>query len=235
MKRDSGKDDSSKGESGNVFFYVLLALALIGLVTMALRSGGMSGANIDKEDLTIRASQLRQQAQEYERAVAYIMQNGRSEADVRFADPALPAAYGDVTVDPGRQVFSADGGGAEYHEPPSGVNDGSGWEFFAHTRIPGAGSDRADLVAVLPNVTKAFCDKINEMAGQTAAPAETGGGCVFDTGKRFGDANLYDDTTTNVLDETAASFSAVPAMQACVDCDPAGAHAYHVYHVLMAR
>ena len=56
-------------ESGNILFYILLAIVLIGLVAVALR-GGNEGANIDKETLTIRASEVKQYASELERGVA---------------------------------------------------------------------------------------------------------------------------------------------------------------------
>ncbi len=240
-------ETTRRRESGNVVFYVLLGVALVGIVTAALRSGGQGGANIDKEDAIIKASQVKQQAQEIERGIAYIMQKGVSENDIRFAHADAPSSYGNPALSPEFQMFGQAGGGAEYADPPDNIfqdPNGAGtwpdpheirWEFFGHTAMPGVGSSRADLVAVLPYVTKNLCDQVNSMNGQTATPRETAGGCIFDPDLRFGALNGYTDTSPNLLDETAASFSNKPALQACVDCNPGGTAQYHVYHVLLAR
>jgi len=222
-------------QSGNVIFFVLLGVALIGIVTVAVRSGG-SGTNIDAESLTIKTAQVRQHAQELERAVTYIMQNGASEVELRFAHPEASSDYGDITNNPHRQVFGVSGGGAEYRAVPSGLNDGSPWEFYAHTHIPGVGSQRADLIAVIPNVIPEFCARINQINGQTGEPrTDSGGDCIHNQTLRFSSSNLYQDAAPNELDDSAASFAVTPAMQACVDCNPSGTPAYHFYHVLMAR
>lgn len=238
-------------ESGNVLFIILLAIVLIGALTAAIQSSNRSeGSNIDAETLVIRASEVQRYASELERAVTYIMQNGKSESDIRFAHPDAPSDYGDLSADtdPSDQVFHVDGGAANYRAPPGGINDGSGWEFYAGTHLPGMGtSSRAELIAVLPNVTQAFCEKINALNGQTGSPADTGAGTASgaDPGAclnigasgRFGDSRQF-YTTINSVDETSFeqdpnTGAARPAPQACVQCDIGSA--YHFYHVLLAR
>jgi hypothetical protein len=184
------------------------------------------------------------------------MRDGISESDIRFAHYDAHADYGDITVADGthgfkNQVFHPDGGAAEYRAPPNGINDGSAWEFYAGTQIPGIGTvTRGDLVAVLPNVTEDFCNKINIINGQTGTPADTGttaasgsdpGNCVnvgalgrFDAGQQY-----YDDPDLNTMDETTfvqdANTSAVrPTPQACVVCS-VGTTTRNFYHVLLAR
>ncbi|MCB1556099.1 MAG: hypothetical protein KDJ15_02175 [Alphaproteobacteria bacterium] len=221
---------SDPRQSGNVIFFVLLAIVLIGAVTAAIRSGGGEGANIDKETLLIRASEVRQYANELERAVAFVMQNEISEVDIRFAHPDAPADYGTITVNPGNQVFGRDGGGASYRAPPADINDGSGWEFYAQTHLPQVGSARAELIAVLPNVTQAFCDQINAMNGLSGQPLDSGTCLNSGAAGRFDNATQYNDTTTNTT--TEASFSQKPALEGCVQCDD---NSLHFYHVLRAR
>lgn len=226
--------ESGHPESGNVILFILLAIVLIGLVTAALRQGSDGDANIDSESLTVNATRVKQYAGELEHAVVMILGNGVSEADIRFAHPDAPSDYGTYTVDPERQVFNPKGGGAEYRAAPPGVNDGSGWEFYGHTALPGVGGDRADLVAVLPNVTQAFCDKINQMDGYNATPDDDGGAqtnCVHGgAALRFDTANQYTDPG-DTTDE--ASFSVVPAMEGCALCAADGK--LHFFHVLHAR
>ncbi len=238
------------GESGNVLFMVLIAVVLIGALTAAIQmTGRQEGTHIDRETLIIRASEVQRYASELERAVMFIMQqNTKSEVDIRFAHPDANADYGDLSADadPTDQVFHKNGGAANYREPPAGINDGSAWEFYAGTSLPQVGSDKADLVAVLPNVTQAFCQKINELNQQGGAqPEDTGavaaagndpGSCInigalgrFDNGRQFYDS----PSTPNTVDET--TFTTMPGTQGCVQCVDMPGAPYHFYHVLYAR
>ncbi len=221
--------DTDNTESGNVFFFLLLAIALIGIVTAALRAGSDENANIDKETMVLKTKMVREYANELERAVVFVMQNEVSEVDIRFAHPDASVDYGDIDTDPEHQIFNRSGGGAMYREAPSGINDGSLWEFYGQTHMPEVGSSRAELLAVLPNVTEEFCDAVNAQYGYTGQPADTatclnaGASGRFDDGTQFAGA-------PNTTDE--ASFSITPAMQGCVICDDSSRH---FFHVLMAR
>ena len=248
-------------ERGNVLFMILIAVALIGLLTAAIsQTNRPDGANIDKETLVLRVSEVQRYASELERAITFIQQNGISESDIRFAHYNAHADYGDLSVDPDKtdQVFDREGGGANYRDAPNGINDGSSWEFYGGTHIPGMGrSDRAELVAVLPHVTQAFCDKINDVNGQTGTMSDDGassataisaGSCVnLGAIGRF-DAATQFYTTINTMNETSGSFvhdsntsAARPAAQGCVTCsvDTNSANGTtderHFYHVIMAR
>ncbi len=245
---------SRHAERGNILFIILLAVVLIGLLTAAIQSTNRpEGSNIDGETLVIRASEVQRYASELERAVNYIMKDGKSEGDIRFAHYDANADYGDITVADGtygftHQVFHPEGGAANYKAPPQGVNDGSAWEFYGGTHIPGMGTaSRAELVAVLPNVTQAFCDKINEINGQSA-PADTGataasgttnaGSCVNVGALGRFDATIQFYATANTMDETSFTqdpntSAARPAPQACVSCTLGGGN--HFYHVLLSR
>ncbi len=238
------------GERGNMLFMILIAIALIGLLTaVVMNTGDSESAAIDNETLAIRASEAQRYASELERAVLFITSNGLSETAIRFAHPGADTDYGDLSADtdPKDQVFSQDGGGSNYKSPPDGINDGSAWEFYGGTALPGVGSARAELVAVLPNVTQQFCDKINSLTGQTGTPADTGaalaagaspGNCVNlgaagrfnDTQQFYGTPNTVDATTFEQDPEISAPR---PALQACVHC--AADNENHYYHVLLAR
>lgn len=238
------------GESGNMLFMILIAITLIGLLTAAvMNTGDSESATIDNETLAIRASEVQRYASELERAVLFITSNGISESAIRFAHPDAHTDYGDLAADttPKDQVFSQDGGGANYKPPPDGINDGSKWEFYGGTALPGVGSARAELVAVLPNVTQQFCDRINSLSGQTGTPADTGaalaagaspGNCVnlgaagrfSDTRQFYATPNTVDTTTFEQDPEISAPR---PALQACVHCNADGEN--HYYHVLLAR
>lgn len=248
-----------RGERGNILFIILLAVVLLGLLTAVIQSTNRpEGANIDDETLMIRATEVQRYASELERAVLFILQNGHSEVDLRFAHPDAHADYGTITDQPGRQVFNKDGGGASYRTPPEDINDGTAWEFYAGTDLPGVGSDKADLVAVLPYVTQAFCEKINALNQQPVTLTDSGmsvpagispGSCIqIGAIGRFDDGQQYYDSPSapNTVDEAGfaqdANISAArPAPEACVKCSrdtngtAGAADEYHFYHVLLAR
>ncbi|MBX2834329.1 MAG: hypothetical protein KTR28_05085 [Micavibrio sp.] len=229
-------------ESGNVLFIILIAIVLIGALTAAVQqSNNSESSNIDNETLAIRASEVQSYASELERAVRFVLENGVSEIDIRFAHASAHADYGDIddSVD-GRQyvmqVFHPDGGAATYRNVPSGITtSASAWEFTGASHMPGVGTAaRSDLIAVLPNVTAAFCEKINELNNQTATPAATS--CPYTDAGRFDSGTNFDDdvdesSTTIPPVMTEATFSTQPALQACVVC---GGNNYF-YHVIMAR
>lgn len=218
-------------QSGNILIIILLAVALIGTLTMVIR-GGHQSANIDNETLIIRMTELKRYATEMEQGIAYIMQNGHSESDIRFAHPNANADYGDLSADSDKsdQLFAQDGGGVRYRGPPVDVNDGSAWEFYGHTAMPNAGSDAAELIAVLPNVTQSFCEKINTQIGYTGQPQDTATCVKGANSERFDDGTQF-SSSPNTTDES--SFSITPAMHACVQCT--SDNNYHYVYVLMAR
>lgn len=230
---------SRSAESGNMIFIIILAIVLVGLVTAALRNSGLEMAGIDREELIIRASQVRQHAAEIERGVSYALQNGISEGDISFAHPEAPSDYGTYGTTPEAEVFNPAGGGATWREPPSGLAFGSSahrWEFYGSTAIPGAGTDRAELVAVLSNVSDAFCQKVNEMNELSGQPVDDAT-CVFtDTTGRFAPVappgNPF-DTSPNTMN--AGTFSKSPPLEACVRCGAGSGDPLHFYHVLLVR
>ena len=242
--------EQRKDERGNVLFMILLAVILVGALSAAMMSGGEEGGNIDDENLVIKASEVQRYVSELERAITFIAQNNISESDIRFSHPDAHADYGDLSADTDKtdQVFHKDGGGATYRAPPSGTNDGSAWEFYGGTHMPGVGSSEAELIAVLPNVTAAFCTKINEINNQASAPQDTGtdaasgadpGDCLhigangrFDAGQQFYSSNINTVDETTFAQDTAGT-AARTALQACATCERDSAR--HFYHVLMVR
>ncbi|HAJ90084.1 MAG TPA: hypothetical protein DCM27_03590 [Rhodospirillaceae bacterium] len=227
----------TKPESGSILIYILLGIVLLGALTVALRQVGSGGSqDIDKEDMGLKAGQVQQYGSELATAVNDLLANGISEADIRFAHDDAPTEYGNITDAPKNQIFGKQGAKANYKKPPQGVNDGSPWEFFGTSRIVQVGSDKAELIAVLPHVTETFCKAINSQLGfaPNTKPTDSASGsspdCVMGSSShRF--QGSFTDISPNLLD--AASFSKLPALQACVYCDAGST--YNYYYVLLAR
>jgi hypothetical protein len=208
-----------------------MAIVLIALVTAAIRQGNDGTSSVDRESLIMNVAKVRQHASEFERGVAFIVNNGASETDIRFAYADASSDYGDITTTPQFQMFAAGGGGAEYSKPPDDVNDGSLWEFYGNTALPNVGSDKPELVAVLPNVTDDFCKKVNADEGYAATLALTDSATCINTGSatRFNDTVQYDDSAANTVD-TATFPAGKPVMEGCITCTDGSRHFFHVLH-----
>lgn len=224
-------------ERGSLLVYILLGIVLLGALAVALRNTGAGGSkDIDREDMVLKAGQVQRYGSELTSAVNDLIANGVSESDIRFADDDAPTEYGNVTVNPQNQIFGKQGAKATYRTPPAGVNDGSPWEFFGTSRIPQVGSDKTELIAVLPNVTESFCKTMNAQLGfdLSTQPTDNSTGsspdCVMGSSSdRF--TGTFKDVIPNILDAT--TFSRLPALQACVSC--ASGSTYNYYYVLLAR
>lgn len=224
-------------EQGSILLYVLLGIVLLGALTLALRNTGGGGAqNIDKETMILSANQVQKTGSDISAAINTLLSNGSSESELRFAHPSAASEYGVITNTPDQQIFGKSGAKANYPNVPVGINDGSNWEFVATSRIPQIGSDRAELTAVLPKVTKEFCETINAQLGFKASTQATDNvtgttpDCVTGTSTdRF--TGSFNDLSPNLMDAT--TFSRLPALQACVYC--ASDSSYNYYYVLLAR
>lgn len=235
MKPESS-DRSS--ESGNIFIYIIGAIFLMGILVVLLKGSNTPGAGIDAEQLEIRVTEVQRYGSELEQAVRLIMQNGHSESDIRFAHPNADSAYGDISTDTPltRQVFSPEGGAAEYRDPPDGINDGTPWFFSGRNVVGQIGTscstdDCVDLVAILPNVTKDFCVALNEADNVTNPSGnppmdDSTAELVTPFAGTFSYANWILDTSNDLATHSEGCFEGGGT--------PANG-TYHYYRVLMAR
>ena len=228
---------SKPHEAGNILIYILGAIFLLGILVVMVRGSSTPGSNIDREALMIRVSEVQQYGQELERAVAYILQNDHSEADIRFAHPDADPAYGVITDTPARQVFAVEGGGARYREPPENIQvTVTDWIFTAENAVGNIGSGScatdscADLIALLMNVRQDFCIELNNQSGMdnpANVPPQDQADISYST--------LFTGTYTNnnSIDDAAVVLN---NQEGCVegDNDPAN-NTYHYYRVLLAR
>lgn len=232
-----------QNESGNILIYILGAIFLLGLLVVISKGSTTPGAGIDQENIAIAVSEVQSYGAELERAVAFILQDGHSESDIRFAHPDADVAYGDITDTPSRQIFSRNGGGATYREPPNGIQvTPTPWYFTGRNSVDGIGTndnagqgnlESADLTAMLNNVTKSFCMLVNEKNDIE----NTGGDPPRDSNNIS--LNLPFDGSyaeTFTIGGSAGVFQTSGKLEGCVEGDndpPTGT--YHYYRVLLAR
>lgn len=168
--------DLRKSTSGNMLVYIIGAIFLMGLLVVLMKGSFQEGTGIDPEKNAMRAGEIMRYGSELERAVRYVISNGYSESDIRFAHPtglAAYSAYGLIATTPAQQIFSPQGGGAIWRNPPAGSQTAvANWVFTGNNAVAQVGSTCAlascsDLLLVLPNVNKDICIQINRAKGIT--------------------------------------------------------------------
>ena len=225
--------------SGNMLIYILGAIFLLGLLIVLIKGNFQEGTGIDPEKTAIQVGEVQRYTAELERAVSYIMRNGASETEIRFAHPtgdAAYSAYGTIATTPTRQVFSATGGGAEWRNPPTGSQVvATPWVFNSNNAVNSVGVYLTrDLLVILPNVTKDFCLRINSVLGVE----NPGGNPPNDQDYIIVNQSFAGSYTSGAW--AAISYNSTsPGMEGCVGITTAGGGAtvgnYYYYRVLLAR
>lgn len=228
---------AKNSQAGNILIYILGAIFLLGALTLMVKGSSTPGASIDEETLMIRVSEIQDYGRELEQAVAFVFQNGHSEADIRFSHPDADSAYGDITDTPTRQIFHRDGGGATYREPPANIQiTPSQWIFNGNNFLNEIGTTCSaasctDLIALLTNVNQEFCVFINEqndIDNPSDSPPQDSGAADITT------MFVGDYTFNAAINDIAVNLDA--KMEGCFEgggTPPAGT--YHYYRVLLPR
>lgn len=162
-------------QSGNALWFILIAIVLLGALTMLLsRSGDSVTQSGDVERMRILSSQMMRYAQGLQAAIDQMTMRGVSESDISFQNSVTTVNYTNAACTVSDcKLFDAGGGGQEYRAPPAGANDGSEWIFTGANNVGTAanaiGSTAAgtgnDLVMLLPNVKSDLCVQINREIG----------------------------------------------------------------------
>jgi len=228
-----------KGEGGNVLFLILIAVALFAAlsyaVTQSTRSGG---GDASKEKSLVSSATVTQYPASVKTAIVRMMiSNGVSVDSLLFDKPP----YTNLTTDALKKaaVFYPDpGGGATYSTASADVGTTGAplpWYFNGENEVknigtnPASGSvptaSSADVIAFLPDITKAVCDKVHEQLGM---------------------AKTYATLAANITDTNQADpgidFGGVIITSAVLDGQPQGCFLlstgpdrYVYYHVLVER
>lgn len=235
MKMDT-TERKRNGEQGNVLFLILIAVALFAAlsyaVTQSTRSGGGDAA---RETNLVNSAQLTQYPAGIRTSLVRMIIGGTAiDSPVTFNSPS---DFGGLTAaELELNAFHPTGGGATYQLAPSDLVLAAAtvpgtWYFNANFEIPNIGTNGAggnDLIAFLPDVPLAMCNRINEELGITALT-------TWDPT----DAN-YEDS---ILDGDAFPGVAAETFDAGLTGQPFGCFAdssttpdmYIYYHVLIER
>ncbi len=164
----------TRNQSGNVFIFIFLGIALFAALSFVVSSGLRSSTTgqLSSREVELAASDILSYAQKMQRAVDRVRRKGCSEADINFDNGAV-TGYTNAggPADNICDIFHPDGGAMAWISPQSAVNTGGEWIITGQNCITdlgtgGAGCDsdsesNEELLIILPNVTSAVCTEIN--------------------------------------------------------------------------
>lgn len=160
-------------EKGNILFLILIAVALFAALSYAITSSSRSGGgDASSENALISSAQVVQYPVSVHTAVMRMVVGGLGASELLFNPPSDFASLNTPELQR-RGVFHPAGGAATRVTAPPEVmaNAVPGqWIFSSNYIINGVGTtgvtnDSNDIVAFLPGITQALCQKINAKLG----------------------------------------------------------------------
>ncbi len=242
-----------ESQNGNVLWFVLITIALFGLLSVVLsRNSASVNQSGDAEKARIKATQIMRYASGLESAIEKLrITNGCSENDISF-DNTDVTGYENLNspADKSCHVFDAYGGGMTYEQPKDNWLDDAhasaqGYEdlfFTATAEVTGIGTDCGnaacmDLILFVPYLRRDVCLAINRVLDNVPAysgnpPANDGTIALGDAEKFIGSFN-----SNNVLEGTSSGRSFAGLNAACIEDNGngGGSGEYFYYHVLLTR
>jgi len=243
-------------QAGNVLWYILLAIFLLGALTMFMsNTGSQSEDTGSAEKASIHASEILKYAAGIKTAVDLLMAQGCSETQLSFwndhnkdgTENASDLFYNSRSpTDRTCHLFHANGAGIswrkvkpEWLDKSQNAKAGYGdWFFSAQSRIVNIGTWCAtpacnEIVILLPYLNKETCKRINQMLNVNPGSHEP----PKDDNSAYGYTSPYafngTFTGNNVLNDTTNFLAGKKTGCFEGDLNPPGG--YHFYHVLLAR
>lgn len=163
------KTHSYNSQSGNVLFYIFMAVGLLGALSFAVTQSSRSGEKTLSEDRAqLAASEIMSYGDTVAKAVGQLRLRGVQEYAMSFAEPTANPAYGTYDTQPRSEIFNPQGAGVLYRPPPESAGTGAvlNYEFTGGYGIQEVGSTCAtagcsDLIMVVQGLRKEVCQMAN--------------------------------------------------------------------------
>jgi len=177
------KTSKTNNESGNVLFYIFIAIALIAALSFAVSDGSnTTSGQITDEKAKLAASEIIAYGDVLANAVGQLRLRGCTETQISFennieAGYENPSAPADETCN----VFSINGGGVNFETLAQDILDTSEsantfyghWHFDANHCVANVGTyndsacleSETDLVTTVHYLQKSVCVAINDLLG----------------------------------------------------------------------
>lgn len=223
---------SAYRQSGNVMWFVLLAVALLAALSITIsRSTDTIEQNADLERARVMASEILRYTKNIEESIKQMSMRGISESDLCFDAPEWDHAdynYADCAT-PENRIFDAAGAGISFKN----FVQASNWVFFGSHEVDGVGdADRNELMVQAEIRSAYVCEQINRLVGVTnpdGPPVEDVYAPVLFIGD-YGDAAT--GSGDNILGDDTSELS---GKKAGCRADTDSPTNYYFYHVLIER
>lgn len=191
-------------QSGNILLFILIAILLIGLLTISLtRSNNSTNETGSYELQQITISNFLRYAKDIEIGIKMLQSRGCGENEISFDNP-VEDGYENLEApdDYSCHIFEPEGAGIEWQEPDRKISRRP-YAIYGDHVIHGVGSTdipfintNADLILVMTDISNSLCENINRQLdnGLETIPIDRGESFSDSTERKFiGEFIAYDD------------------------------------------
>lgn len=166
------KNHSRRSESGNVMFYILIAVALLAALSFAVSESGRGGVqSVNKEKARMLGDEIASYGNVLANAAAQLRLRGCKDTDLSFENPITGNANAGAPGDKTCNIFDVAGGGVTYQEFSTFTTPGSVKIMTGARGIEQVGADdQGDLWLRMQSndpsaisAAKAICAHINNV------------------------------------------------------------------------
>jgi len=167
-------------QDGNALIYILIALALIGALTVSLtRQADVGGDTLSQEEIDLLTTEVFTYAASLESTIDQMILTGSDPRDIQYFKP------NSVSFDPGvdtHKLFHPDGGGA-IDQPmnpklfrQTAANPPAGWYIGRFINVQWTPTTTWDILFTAFQINRDVCANINKIiTGNPTIPTITGG------------------------------------------------------------
>lgn len=169
----------NNSQSGNVLFYILIAVVLLAALTLAVALSGRGNVNnISDEKAKILATEMIEYAGVVSNATTQLRLRGVKDTDLCFDDPQWGGApYNNPSCSDDMTKIFGTSGGITWVKAPAEAMDPAAtpdylWHIYGDNEIEGVGTtcgaaSCADLILIADELLQNVCIKINDLLGVT--------------------------------------------------------------------
>lgn len=161
---------------GNALIYVLIALALLGALTMLLSEQGSESDDLSYERTKLLTTKVTAYAASAKHVVDQMTMTGTTMANINYSLPSTPEFETPPHI---HKIFHPDGGGLNYFAGTAPPFDGvaatppNGW-YFNEVNVEWTPTSAPDLVFTAYMIDEQICRQINkDITGSTDIPVLT--------------------------------------------------------------
>lgn len=215
-------------EKGNALWFILIAIGLLGLLTVSLtRSGSSTNETGSFEQNQIAASEILSYAKSIENAVRFLLSKGCSENELSFWRDSDGNGVEDASDDYFNNRSPTDRSCHVFEPQGAGMTYEAGSLFSGFTRILEVGiENRHELLYILPTGSNDACNQVNRTVN---APTNSGAPYEDDFDRTLFTGSYGTDTGNDyTIGDAEAALSGTETL--CIADTSSNNYIIHVLH-----